>query len=522
MVSYRYLIFITGFLLCACAQVGTISGGPKDNTAPKPVDKNVQPPNGSTRFAQKEVEIPFDEFFRLDNANINIRMVPAHATIDSRVQGKTLYLSWEDELQENTTYAIYLNNAVKDITEGNDSIIQYVFSTGDELDTLSYSLYVADAQSSIPVEGCVVGIFDPETDELKSFTETDAKGFARLSYLKEGDYKLVAFVDENGDLEIQEHESLAFPSRETISIDSAMFDSLPLRLFSPIQEPEIQFSAFVPPGYALIGANRPIENETLFLNGEQLDSSQYQFLSADSMKVFMNIREIATAELAIHSDQLNDTIDFRFAKSDRESVISFRPSIAGGVLSPWDSVSFFANDQIISVDTSQISLFNRKDSIAIRDYQYTFHLNELFISFPNRDSLDLVDVLFNKGSISTVHGSNTRLQNVLTFQNERKYGALNLDLSYYQEQAIVLRVITNKKVVKEFPVKPGNPELLVEGLSPGDYTFNIVIDENANGRWDVGDFETLRQPEVIEFFSTPTTVRANWEVELSLIPLSDE
>ncbi len=45
----------------------------------------------------------------------------------SKLINKTLQLDLESNLAENTTYSLYLNGAVKDITEGNDSLIQMYF-----------------------------------------------------------------------------------------------------------------------------------------------------------------------------------------------------------------------------------------------------------------------------------------------------------------------------------------------------------------------------------------------------------
>jgi uncharacterized protein (DUF2141 family) len=521
MVGYRYLIFALILLLSACAQIGTISGGPQDTHAPKPIAKKIDPPNGSTRFMVKQVEIPFDEFFRLNNPNINIRIVPSHTTIQSRVKGKSLFLSWEDDLEPNTTYAIYLNNAVKDITESNDSIIQYVFSTGDKLDTLSYSLYVTDAWSAKPVSSCLVGLFDQETDELRSFTETDKSGFAKLNYLKEGNYRLVAFMDENGDLEQQDHEAIAFQATDQLEITTSVADSFPLRLFTPRLEPAIRTSVFIPPGYFLIGATRPIEDEMLSINGDKIDSAHYVRLAEDSLQVFFDVGELSSVEFVLNSKNVQDTASFRFSASDRESSITLRPFIGSGFTSPWDSVSYFCNDFIKAIDTSLIEIVNSEDSSFIRNYSIDNSYNSFTLSFENRKELKSLKVLFKKGAITTTNGSSKLLNTSLTFQSEKKYGSLNVQLGFYKDP-IILMLNRNGKAVQTLPLQAGTESINLEGLTPGDYSFSVVRDANNNGRWDVGDYETLTQPELVDHYSSSTTVRANWEVDVSLIPINEE
>ena len=67
-------------------------------------------------------------------------------------------------------------------------------------------------------------------------------------------------------------------------------------------------------------------------------------------------------------------------------------------------------------------------------------------------------------------------------------------------------------------LSPDQAEIIVNELEPGDYTFKIILDENQNGKWDTGNFETYLQAEKVDLYSTPIKVRANWEVEATLIP----
>ena len=194
MVRKYFIVFLVGLLAASCAQVGTITGGDRDQFAPKPIAPAVVPLNETTNFTANGVEIPFDEYFKLVNPIQNIRIVPPHATIEASVKNKTLTLTWKDILESNTTYAIYLNNAIKDLNEGNDTIIQYVFSTGPFLDTLSYSVAVLDAWSNLPNDECIVALYELNSDKLVSLAQP-SNGIAKLNYLHKGEYRAVAFQD---------------------------------------------------------------------------------------------------------------------------------------------------------------------------------------------------------------------------------------------------------------------------------------------------------------------------------------
>ena len=72
-------------------------------------------------------------------------------------------------------------------------------------------------------------------------------------------------------------------------------------------------------------------------------------------------------------------------------------------------------------------------------------------------------------------------------------------------------------VVQTLPLQ-GLKKTLIQQLEPAEYTFKVVLDENQNGKWDTGDFEKQLQPEQILWFSDSIKVRANWEIDLKLIP----
>jgi len=54
-------------------------------------------------------------------------------------------------------------------------------------------------------------------------------------------------------------------------------------------------------------------------------------------------------------------------------------------------------------------------------------------------------------------------------------------------------------------------------LEPGDYTAEIVLDRNKNGKWDTGSYDAGTYPEQI-YTQGLETLRANWTVEVALTP----
>ena len=153
-----YLIFLTSICLSGCAEVGTISGGPKDEIAPKIIKASIE--NGMTNFKSQSFQLTFDEFIQLNKPSENIFLVPQDAKLECDLVKKSLNLKLSNELKKNTTYTLYLNAAVKDVTEGNDSLIQFTFSTGPRLDSLKFAARTLDAFSNNIKSKITVGLFD--------------------------------------------------------------------------------------------------------------------------------------------------------------------------------------------------------------------------------------------------------------------------------------------------------------------------------------------------------------------------
>jgi hypothetical protein len=515
-VARFYPIILIAFILSSCAQVGTISGGDKDEVAPQPKLLRVNPPNESTNFKAKEIEIPFDEFIALSNPTENIRIVPPHAKLNVSMKKKSLIISWEEDLKPNTTYAIYINKAVKDITEGNDSIIQYVFSTGNELDSIKYAVKIIDAWTNLPVDKCIVGLFDPVTKEIRNFSETSKNGEALLNYIKADNYELLAFIDENKDLIVQDHERIGFKIDRIIEIQASIIDTVAIRMFTPIPKAKIRTKKYQSPNSIVIGATVPMNNEIVYLNGAKLSSERYVKIKEDSLRIFLPVSEILINEVVIQSDELLDSASVRTSVSKTPPQVTVSSQSSKNSFAPSENISFVASSFITAIDTSMVRVLNTKDSTYVHNYSYSMTHNILTIEL-DKSLYSQLEFQFLKNAISTDAGGNLEQKINCTLNEDRNYGSLNLDLSYYSTK-ILLQVYFDNKPIKLIALEGSLESILINELEPGNYTFKVTLDENKNGKWDPGNLMDYLQPEKVDLYSTPTKVRANWEVEATLIP----
>lgn len=536
----KYAIIFLLALLSGCAQVGSISGGERDTAAPKPLTDQMVPQNATTNYTGGTFVIPFDEYFQLNNPAQTIRMVPPHATISAEMKKKTLYLSWEDTLEANTTYAIYLNGTIKDLNEGNDTTLQLVFATGNVLDTASYTVAVVDAYTGDPLSDITVALFDPTTDRLKSLAKSD-NGVANLNFLSPGEYKMIAFEDENLDLEVQPEERVGFPEGGMITVDTAIFDSIPIRTYEPRKQPRIEEVKQIAPCTYQVTLNEIVHPfPSLYVNKNEVDFLDVVRLDEKTMLFPYDIQNEKTFELVVHIDSvgltnpdgailINDTTTYR-ARPLKDSTLKVTIDGAVSFVDEGIPSTFFyfktnnLLDKSTDLDTSKISLLNLEDSVMYYPVDYSSESNSGAIEFRYKGS-GAHEIQILKGAVLSKCGiPSEELKTKYTIKTAEDYGVLHVDISAYAGKRIVVEVLKSGKVEERYEshTPPVDGEIIDFKLDPGEYTFRVINDENRNGLWDPGKLESMKQPERIDTYSKVTKVRANWDIEVTLNPKENE
>lgn len=206
-------------LAWSCAEPRAPEGGPKDTQPPKLSTKRYSTPNPSTNFEDQMVILTFDEWVKLQNAYSQVIMSPPlKEKPDVKIRNKSVVVKWKEPLKENTTYIINFGDAVSDITENNVAPnLKMVFSTGDELDSLTCTGQIVDAFTKEPKADVWVMLYQnladstPLTQQPYYFTKTNEQGNFSIEYIKEGRYRIFALDDKNTDYKYNlPNESIAF------------------------------------------------------------------------------------------------------------------------------------------------------------------------------------------------------------------------------------------------------------------------------------------------------------------------
>lgn len=200
----KFTIFILLALSLSCARVVRPTGGPADKEAP--IIESSTPENFSTRYNSNKIVINFDEFIILKDFNQQFVSSPIlNKTPEKTLRGKSLILKLDkDSLLENTTYTLDFGNSLVDYHAGNEiKNYQYVFSTGDYIDSLYISGKVFLAKDLIEQEQIWVLLYKNINDSILKNTKpdfiakTDKEGNYSINNIGGGSYGIFALKDIN-------------------------------------------------------------------------------------------------------------------------------------------------------------------------------------------------------------------------------------------------------------------------------------------------------------------------------------
>ena len=326
-------------LLAACASIGSPDGGIYDEIPPKvlacyPADRSI----GNT---ERKMQIRFDEYIKLENANEKVIVSPPQLEpANIRADGKRIKITLYDSLQENTTYTIDFSDAITDNNEGNPmGHYTYSFSTGTEIDTMEVSGVVLTADNLEPIKGILVGLypldslFNDSVLKKKPFnrvSRTNGSGRFSIKGVKMGKYRAFALEDKDGDfLFSQKSERIAFLQdtfttsckwdmrMDTVWRDSTQYDSILVVPYVHYFPDDLVLNAFMEAGQDqhLLKAERP-----------DPDVMRLIFTApADSLPIIRGVNfdeKCLVADASLH----NDTITYWVtdtAFTHREDTIKF-------------------------------------------------------------------------------------------------------------------------------------------------------------------------------------------------------
>ena len=222
MKDIRHLLyFFAVLLLMACARMGSPDGGWYDEDPPRILA--THPVERSTGVTAKRMTIYFDEYIKLADATQNVIVSPPQLEMpEIQAKGRKIVIELKDSLRPNTTYTVDFSDAISDNNEDNPlGNYAYVFSTGEQIDTMQVAGHIINAENLEPVKGILVGLYDDLADSvfrtkpLLRVARTDGNGHFVIKGVAPGQYRVYALQDADGNYRLSQKSEMIGFSHET-------------------------------------------------------------------------------------------------------------------------------------------------------------------------------------------------------------------------------------------------------------------------------------------------------------------
>ena len=529
--AYTIMVSIAISVLIGCAVPQTPQGGPKDTTPPKVL--SMVPKNLTRNFASKKIVLEFDEYFKLNDQFKEFNISPDQEKQPIlKIKGKKLEIELQDTLEQKTTYTLNFGKVIADVNEANiTKNLTYVFSTGDEIDSLQLSGTVTNALTGEPELDATVFILPLAKDTLLGkkrpsiYTTTDSAGRYQLNNLREDKFKVYAIKETGGGDKIYQQISdeigfrtdTLFINRNIQNYDLQVFKENPDRFRIVDRKLNLDGSIF-------LAFNQPIKKPKIeILDPASLDSQKDISFSKnnDTAKLWLKKLDFDSVKLVIKSEGKSlDTISFTRGKKDtytRELTITDNTSELK--LSPFQQYTLKANFPITAADPSKIVFL--EDSVKRTNFELikdTADFLQYFIKYPWRNKKSY-SIKLDPGAFTAIFDTkNKQITKVFTLASTDDYGSLTLNVEVPDStKSYIINFITEQKSTIMTFIINKNTVLKFNNYPSGKYYIRVIYDENKNGEWDTGNVKNRLQPEKIWYDPIERSLRANWEREDKLI-----
>lgn len=568
---YGKMLFIASlvfyiFHTSSCANThGAPTGGPKDTIPPVvlatlPDSNAVNVPRSNTT-----VTLTFDEYIQLKDANKNILLSPPQRKAPkTKMRGKNLVVSFEEELDSNKTYTLYFGGAITDNNEGN--VLQnytYSFSTGDAIDSMLISGVVMDYETLTPVEGVTVALYGNPKDSSVMTTLPDAVsrsdkwGYFVIKNLKNIPFRLYAFKDENNNnLYDQGVEPIAF-------LDSAVTPKVVMRPYLPqlarldmkdtaaclAREAEYELYLFKEKNRRqYISSYERVTNKGAYIKFSAPDAAVDSFsimglknnqiikqfnATGDSLSFWINdprkmpdtlylgIKYYKTDTLgklspAVENLKLIAPVDKKakskekegntVEKKKRSDLLEFSLDASPANIEQTGFVLAFKEPLTELHKDSILLMMSNPRRVVTRENFYTeqdsLDINTLYIKPENAFKIgNDYELTILKGAFKDINGfTNDTTQIKVTLPTDDKLSSITLGMTNVKARYIVELVNDTRKTIFRKYIITDDCTLLFPYLKAGKYSVRITEDKNGNGLLDPGILLEYKQPEMVRLY----------------------
>lgn len=544
----------------SCANTTTPpSGGPKD-TIP-PVITEVFPAPGSVNVPVHgtKLVLGFNEYVTVKDQKNLFLSPPLEKAPKYKMKGKSVVITFENDLDSNKTYALDVTNAIADNNEGNMFHgYTLVFSTGSRIDSMVVTGIVQDCNTLKPLKGATVMAYKDHTDSsvfLKrpdAAVKTDDWGFFCLRNIQDTLYRLYAVIDENNNNKYDpESERIAFIDslfQPTVIVNDSLPELMKYDMKDTVcclaRKTEVELNVFrEKPSTQMIVNKERVGERTAYITFmapyAQIDSLWIKDVPHEKIITQFNIVQDSLEIWVNDQRKQPDTLflNVRYMKTDTlGQLASFTEEVK--LVKPKKSVGKSSSKDIKKEDTTAVfTLKATPETVEQNGFEIEFKyplIQDAFDSLTFRylnprqqeytarytvtqDSLNLrkyvirPDVVMQPGYEYFLKVPHRKFRDINGFYNDSteakvslpkddKLSTMNLTLKNVRNKYIVDLLNEKRDKVLRSYIVDSDTVLKFPYIKTGKYSIRITEDLNRNGIVDTGILLEHKQPEKVRFY----------------------
>ena len=555
------VVVLSSLFSHSCANTTQAPKGGRKDTIP-PVIVKMFPKPGATNVPLKGAQITFtfNEYIVVkDPAGIYLSP-PQAKSPKYKIKGKSLIVTFQEDLLPDMTYTLDLTGAVADNNEGNlFPGFTTSFTTGDTLDSMFVTGTVVNCTDLAPVKGATVMLYKDHRDSAVflqrpvASARTDDWGYFSIRNIRDTLYRVYALVDANANNMYDPDEDMVafldtlFSPRRVVndSVPELMKYDMKDTLSCLARESDFTLNVFKEkPSKQMVMNKKRISDRAAYITfmspDTRIDSLWFKNIPPEKVITEFNIPKDSLLLGVNDSRRMPDTLhlfvkywktdsldtlvpvteDFKLLdedhpKGNKRREVGHNDTICKlkltatpenveqeGIILEFDDppfLGYFDSLSFISVSPKQVET---KEKFTIeRD---TLNLRRYIIT-PQIDLQEGYDYVFKVPHrvFRDINGYWNDSTNVkVTLPNDDALSAFTLNLSGVRNKYIVQMLNEGKsRVLREYIVD-SDRSLLFPYLKKGSYCIRIIEDVNRNGIVDTGVLLRHRQPEKVRFLKT--------------------
>ena len=550
------------FFVHSCANTTEApTGGDKDTIPPYIVDIKPLPGAVCVPLSGLQIQFTFNEYVVIKEMKNIFLSPPLEKAPVSKIKGKSLYVKFENELQPNTTYTLSLTNALADNNEGNMFPgFTYVFSTGEQIDSMYITGVVQDCNTLDPVKDATVMLYKDPADSAVflhrpfAAAKTDDWGFFSIPYIKDTVYRLYAIKDAMGNnIYDPDNDLIAFVDsavRPVNVVNDTIYELMKFNMKDTLEclarKAEYELNLF---------REKPSKQ---FLKNHKRIAERAAYISFNAPNVWIDslwIKGYRPERIISQFNILQDSLelwvnDRRPAPDTLHLFVNYRKTDSTGMMKPYlehlrmtqegakPKKRYVSKKDIKHEDTTCVFTMKAAPETFEREgFRLEFKYPIIWAKFDSlkfrylnprqkefsakvrieRDSTNLrcyniiPDVKMQKGyeyflkipdrAFRDINGFySDSLETKVAVPTDEDLSTLNVMMSGVDRKVIVDLFAENGKEVLRSYVVESDAKLVFPYLKEGRYSIRITVDGNRNSIVDTGSLLEHRQPERVVYY----------------------